>query len=143
MLRYRSQVVVDRPRDVAFPYIVEPAKQALWSDVPMRLLTEGPLATGSRMELSFGKGPMTVRLGLELTAVEDGRRMAWTTFSGPIRWDGEYRLEDAPEGRTTVSQEGSFEFRGLWRLLEPLLGAEMRKGEEKELQRLKAVIEAA
>ena len=48
-----------------------------------------------------------------------------------------------PDGGTAISQEGSFEFRGLWRLGEPLLGAEMRKGEEKELQRLKAVIEAA
>ena len=143
MLRYRSQVVVDRARDVAFPYIVEPVKQALWADVPMRLLTEGPSRPGRGWSCRPGKGPLTVRLGLELTAVEDGRRRASTTFSGPIRWDGEYRLEDAPDGGTAISQEGSFEFRGLWRLVEPLLGAEMRNGAEKELQWLKAVIEAA
>jgi hypothetical protein len=48
--------------------------------------------------------------------------MAFTTFDGPIRWDGEYRLEDLETGRTQIGQEGRLEFRGLWRLAEPLVG---------------------
>jgi uncharacterized protein YndB with AHSA1/START domain len=143
MLRYASRVIVDRPPDVVFSYLVEPARQALWTDVPMRKLTEGPLATGSRMEVSFGMGPLKTRVGLELTAVEAGRRMAFTTFSGPIRWEGEYRLAESGDGATEVSQEGQLEFRGLWRLAEPLVGAEISRGEVKELERLKAVVEAS
>jgi hypothetical protein len=143
MLRYASEVTVDRSPDVVFSYLIEPARQALWTDVPMRKLTDGPLATGSRMEISFGMGPLKARVGLELTAVEAGRRMAFTTFDGPIRWDGEYRLEGTADGGTQVSQEGQLEFRGLWRLAEPLVGREITREEVKELERLKAVVEAS
>ena len=94
------------------------------------------------MELTFGMGPIKARVGLELTAVEPGRRMAWDTFSGPIKWDGEYRVEPAGAG-TEVSQQGRLRFTGLWRLIEPLVGSEIRNGEVKELDRLKAAVESA
>lgn len=141
MIRYESRVVVDRPPEAVFRYLIEPEKQALWSDVPMRRVTEGPLGPGSRFEVTFGMGPVKATIGLELTAVETGRRMAWHSYSGPIRWTGEYRL--APEGAgTALSQQGELTFTGLWRLVEPLVGAEIRAGEIKELEKLKAAAEA-
>src|SRR5262245_19547559 len=103
MLRYQSHVVIDRPPDVVFSFLIEPAKQALWSDVSMRQLMDGPLTSGSRLEVSFGMGPLKARIGLELVDLEVGRHMGFTTFSGPISWDGEYRLEDAGDGGTEVS----------------------------------------
>jgi uncharacterized protein YndB with AHSA1/START domain len=142
MLRYASKVTMGRPPAVVFPYFAEPAKQALWSGVPMRRLDDRPFGAGSRLEVSFGMGPLKARVGLEITAVEQDARMAWTSFSGPIRWQGEYRLEPS-NGGTVVSQEGTLTFSGLWRLLEPIVGAEIRSGEEKELEKLKAIVEAA
>lgn len=82
MLTYESSVSIARPAEAVFPYFVEPAKQALWSDVPMRRLTEGPFGPGSRMEVTFGMGPLKARVGLEITAIDQDRRMAWTPFSG-------------------------------------------------------------
>ena len=142
MLRYQSAVSIDRPAATVFRYLSEPELQALWSDVPMRRLTEGPFATGSRMEVTFAGGPLKARIGLELTALESGRRMAFRSFSGPIGWDGEYRLTATGAGSTRVEQEGRLAFHGLWRLLEPLVGAEISRGEVKELERLKAVVES-
>lgn len=141
MLTYRSQVVVDRLPDTVFRYLIEPARQTLWSDVPMRQLSDGPLVSGSRMEVTLGMGPIKATIGLELTAVEPGRRMAFRSFSGPIRWDGEYRLSPTGTSGTELSQEGRFAFTGLWRLVEPLAGAEIRSGEIKELERLKVIVE--
>jgi uncharacterized protein YndB with AHSA1/START domain len=142
MLRYASKVTIDRPPAQVFPYFVEPAKQAQWSDVQMRRLTDGPFGAGTRMEVTFGMGPLKARIGLEMTAIEQDRRMTWTSFSGPIRWAGEYLLEPSGGG-TVVSQEGTLTFSGLWRLLEPIVGAEIRAGEEKEFEKLKALVEAA
>lgn len=42
---------------------------------------------------------------------------------------------------TELSQEGRLVFTGLWRLIEPIAGAEIKQGEIKELERIKAVIE--
>jgi len=142
MIKYASAVTIGRPPAEVFPWFIEPARQGQWSDVQMRRLTDGPFGPGTRMEVSFGKGLLTARIALEITAVEPDRRMAWTSVSGPIAWEGEYRLVPSAAG-TTVSQAGSLAFSGLWRLLEPIAGAEIRAGEEKELERLKALVEAA
>jgi uncharacterized protein YndB with AHSA1/START domain len=142
VISYESSVSIARPPEVVFGYLIEPEKQVLWSGVPMRQVTDGPLGTGSRMEVVFGMGPLKATVGLELTAVEPGRRMAFRSFSGPIHWDGEYRL--APQDRgTELRQEGRLVFTSLWRLLEPLVGAEISRGEVKELEQLKAAVEAS
>lgn len=142
MIRYESQVTIDRPPEDVYPYLVEREKQALWSDVPMRPVSEGPLTTGSRLEVFFGMGPLKATVGLEITALEPDRRMAFRTYSGPIRWTGEYRLSPAGTG-SQLGQEGTLEFTGLWRLLQPLVGAEISRAEVKELEKLKRVVESA
>ena len=68
---------------------------------------------------------------------------AFTSASnGSILWEGEYRVQPDGMGGTLLSQSGRLRFRGAWRLLEPIIGAEIRQGEIKELERLKAVAEA-
>ena len=143
MITYSSAVTIDRPPAQVFPYFVEREKQALWSDVPMRPLTDGPWRVGYRMELAFGKGPLKATLQLEITGLEQDRLVTFRTASkGSIDWSGEYRLAPAGMGGSQVSQAGQMRFSGLWRLLEPVVGAEIRSGEIKELDRLKAVVEA-
>ena len=144
MITYSSQVTIERTPDMVFPYLIEREKQALWSGVPMRPLTEGPLRVGSRMELTFGRGPMRITLQLEFSALEADRHVAFTTVSaGSLLWDGEYRLEPNGATGTRLSQAGQLRFRGLSRLLQPLIGAEIRRGEIAELEKLKKVVEAA
>jgi len=143
MLKYGSQVEIDRPPADVFRYLVEPAKQALWSDVPMTRLTEGEMRTGSRFEVSFGKGPLKATLGIELAEVVPGSLMAWKSYSGPIDWQGEYRLEALEGGGCRLSQAGKLEFHGMWRLLEPMAGREIESGEIKELEKLKSIAESA
>jgi hypothetical protein len=142
MISYSSSVSIARPPDAVFPFLIELDKQGRWSDVQMRPLTPGPLATGSRLELTFGRRPMKATLGLEMTAVDPSQRMAFRSFSGPIRWEGEYTLSPDGESGTTVSQRGTLTFTGLWRAFEPLVGNEIRNGEIKELERLKVVVES-
>jgi len=142
VILYKSAVTIARPPEVIFPYLVEPALQAKWSDVPMRPLTDGPLGPGSQLEVTFGMGPLKARVVLLISAVEPGRRMTWQTSEGKIEWEGEYLL--VPSGESTeLRQDGRLTFKGLWRLIEPLVGGEIKKGEVKELEKLKTVVETA
>jgi hypothetical protein len=141
MKAYRFQASINRPPSEVFPFLVETEKQALYSDVPMRLITEGAMHTGSKMEVTMGSGLMKANLGLEMTDVTQDRKMAYKSFSGPIDWQGEYLLEPTPDGGTTVTHEGSMRFHGLWRLAEPLVGAELSRNGAKEMDRMKAAIE--
>lgn len=143
MLRYGSSVTIDRSPEVVFPYITDPEKQKLWSDVPMRPLSgsNDEWSIGTKVELTVGMGPIKAVIGMEIVGLDPGRRMAFKSFSGPIKWEGEYTLEDLPSGGTKVSQAGTLAFTGLWRLVQPMVGAEMSRGEVKELEKLKGVVE--
>ncbi len=142
MIKYESSVTIARPPAEVFGYLTDTKKQALWSDVTMRQITPGLLAKGSRLEVSFGMGPLKATLGLEITDIVEGQRMAFDTYSGPIKWNGAYTL--VPNGAgTNISQEGTLTFTGLWRLMEGMAGREISSGEVKELEKLKAVVEAA
>ena len=142
MITYGTDVVVARPAGEVWPFLVERDKQALWSDVPMEPLTEGPMHAGSRMRLSFGGGPLRTFLTLEIAALDPGERLAFRTVSkGGIQWDGEYRLAPAEGAGTRLSQQGTLRFTGLWRLVEPILSAEIRQGEIAELEKLKGILE--
>jgi hypothetical protein len=143
MQSYKLAVTVNRAPAEVFPYLVDTAKQGLYSDVPMRQITPGELKTGSRMEVTFGMGPLKAIVGLEMTAIDENKRMAFDTISGPIRWKGEYLLTPTDGGGTTVSHEGTMVFTGLWRLIEPLIASELKSGGAKEMERMKAVIESA
>jgi hypothetical protein len=141
MLRYAWPVTISRPPADVFPYLTDPVKQGEYSDVPMRQITPGVLATGSRMEVTFGMGPMKAVIGLEMTDIDQDKRMAFDTYSGPIRWQGQYVLTPTEGGGTLLSHEGSMAFTGLWRLMEPLVGAELKRNGAKEMERLKAAVE--
>ena len=104
--------------------------------------TSGDMRPGTQMEVTFGMGPIKAKVGLEITAVEAGRRMAWKTFSGPVDWQGEYVLVPTDGGGARLSQSGTMKFKGLWRAVEAMVGAEMKAGEIKELEMLKSMVEA-
>ena len=143
MKPYRFQVTINRPPNEVFPFVVEPEKQALYSDVTMRLLTEGSIRTGSKMEVVLGSGLMKATLGLEMVDVDQDRRMAFKTYSGPLEWQGEYVLEPTEDGGSTLTHQGSMTFHGLWRLVEPLVGGELTRGGAQEMDRLKNAVEAS
>jgi len=69
--------------------------------------------------------------------------MAFTTVSrGGVQWEGEYRLTPTAAGMgTRLVQQGTLRFGGLWRLAEPIVGAEIRRNEIAELEKLKLVLE--
>lgn len=144
MLSYESQVTINRSAAVVFPYLTEPDRQKLWSGVPMRPLdNRSQLGPGSRFEVTFGMGPLKAKIGLEVTSFDSDRRLSFRSFSGPIHWEGEYRLADSGSGSTIVSQEGRLAFTGYWRIVQPLVGREISRGEVKELERLREVVERA
>jgi hypothetical protein len=84
---------------------------------------------------------MKAKLGLEMIAVDQDRRMAFKTYSGPIDWAGEYVLEPTADGGSSVDHKGTMTFHGLWRLFEPIVGGELARGGAQEMERMKAAVE--
>ena len=143
MVSYSSAVSISRPAAQIYPYLLETTKQAVWSNVPVtKVSPPGDLGYGSTLEVSFGVGPLKAVVGLEISTMDFGRRLAFRSISGPINWKGEYNLSDSGNGTTKLSQKGQVTFRGAWRLIQPIAGGQIRRGEINELRRIKKLIEA-
>jgi uncharacterized protein YndB with AHSA1/START domain len=142
VILYKSTVTIARPPEVVFPYLLDPSLRARWSDVPLRQVSDGDLRIGSRLEATFGAGPLKPKAGIELVTIDPGRRLVFQTSGGPIEWEAEYVLR--PSGTSTeVQQDGRLQFTNLWRVVELLVGEGIKRDETKEFERLKAVVEAA
>ena len=85
--------------------------------------TRRDLDSGSKVEVSFGMGPLKAVIGLQISALDLGHKLAFKSYSGPISW----------KGATTVSQNGQLKFKGLWRVWQPFAGGQIRRGEVKEV----------
>ena len=133
MVSYSSAVSIDRSAAQIFPHLLETTTQTKRRD----------LTNGSAVEVSFGTGPIKAVVGLHISTLEFGRKLAFRSYSGPLSWKGEYTLVEDGNGATTVSQKGEMNFNGRWRLWQPFAGGQIRRGEVQELLRLKQVVEAS
>jgi uncharacterized membrane protein len=143
MIKASHGIVIDRPAEEVFAYLVDPANLPAWqpSAKSVVLKTDGPLGLGSQLADTrevLGKEIETV---LEVTAFEPGREFSFRTISGPIRSTVVHRLE--PRGRATevtLAMEG--EATGVLRFAGRLAQGRVQQEVESNLARLKAALEA-
>jgi hypothetical protein len=106
----------------------------------MQPLTDGSMQPGPRIRLSFGRSPLHAPLDLEVTRLEPERALSYMTVSrGGIQWEGGVSTHRCLSGSPLGWHSAELRFTGLWRLLEPMVVAEITHGEIAELERLKTV----
>ena len=142
MFRYASEVTVERPAAEVFAAVLDIERWTEWTDMKdVRYDQPGPVCVGSSGTFSLPgtfRGPVRYRL----TELEADRRVVYEMTHSAFTWTAELRV--APDGHgSRLATSGTFQLRGLWRLLQPIVAREVAGGEEAELVRLKAILEAA
>ena len=103
-------------------------------------LTDGPVGVGTRIRGGKLLG-RPVGIVIEVTALEPGSRFAYRGAAGALRTRNIVNFESVAGG-TQVTWTDDVELRGIFGLLEPLMGRVVRRGYEADLGRLKAILEA-
>lgn len=144
MIRYGSDIVVDRPRDEVAAYALDPARHSEWmGDVAgVECLTPGNTGVGSRYRYAIKKGAMSFEVKVRIDRLDMDAIEYVTEPGGPVGWKARIGFEALDAGRTRVSSTGEMSLNGFRRLLEPLMAGEVRAGEAGELAALKRVLEA-
>lgn len=138
MVNYRVDIAVDRPAADVFPYLADIHAYPQWmGGNRAEPISDGPMRTGYRYRYFTDEG----EFDMEVTDLQPGRGITARSISGPFRWAGTFSVVDEGEGRSRVTSEGSIRLGGIRRLMEPLAGGEVRRGEQAELDRLKALAE--
>jgi len=145
MFSFGSEVVIDRPAGEIGHVLGDFARYPEWTDMSeSRQIGDGPVGVGTRGQGTIAAGPARFGMTWEITDFDPQRVVAYRTISnGALSLDGDYRLEPLGPTSTRVTARGVIRTRGVLRLLEPFLRSEIRRNEEGELGRLKALLEDA
>lgn len=142
MVSYASEVDVHRSADEVFPVVLDISRWSEWTDMQdIRQGSIGPPAVGTTGTFTLPRtfhGPVR----FELTALEPSRRVEYRMTHQSFDWRAEIVVEPRPTG-SRLATSGEFRLRGWRRLLEPIAGREVRRGEAAELVRLKALLESS
>ena len=141
MPRVEASVLIDRPVDEVFAYVIDVRNWPQWTGFPeVKQTSEGPVGVGTTF---WGVSEFMGRRAewtSEVTGYEPNR-----TVEQKVAWGGmsiEQSMTFEPvEGGTKYTQVGEAEIGGFFKVAEPIAKRTMRKQMEANLAKLKDILE--
>jgi hypothetical protein len=142
MLKFSADLRVNRPVEEVFAWLTNADNQGKFdkSSIKMEILTPGRWRAGSQLRELRDLGGRKTEVLSEVSELEPNRRFVIRSKTGP-GWLGTWIFE--PEGNTTyLHWTGQLTMKGFARLLEPLIGKQMRAQIAKQFAQLPGLIES-
>jgi uncharacterized membrane protein len=140
-----TETVIDRPRHEVAAYAGDPSNAPRWyvNIKSVEWMTPPPIRAGSR--LAFVAQFLGRRLAYtyEIVDLVPDSRLVMRTAEGPFPMETTYTWEDQGDDRTHMTLRNRGEPSGFSKLLAPLMATAMRRANQKDLARLKAVLEGS
>jgi len=138
-----TEIEIRRPRDEVSAFAADPANATAWykNIKAVEWETPPPAEVGSRMRFRAQFLGRTLEYTYEVRESEPGRRFVMATAKGPFPMETTYTWEDAGEGATRMTLRNQGEPTGFAAMTAPVMARAMRRANEADLRRLKAVLE--
>ena len=138
----RSSIDIDRPRDQVAEFAADPDNAPRWytNIKGVTWKSPRPLAVGSRIEFLAEFLGRRLVYTYEVQEVEPDERLVMATAEGPFPMRTTYTWADAPGG-TLMELRNDGQPAGFKAIAAPLMSRAMRRENEKDLRRLKALLE--
>jgi uncharacterized membrane protein len=138
-----TETLIDLPQAEVASYVEDPEHAPEWyaNIKSVEWVTPPPLAIGSR--LAFVAHFLGRRLAYtyEITELVQGERLVMRTAEGPFPMETSYVWESVDPTTTRMTLRNRGEPAGFGKLAAPLMAAAMRRANQKDLARLKALLE--
>lgn len=141
MLKFSTDLKVNRPVEKVFAWLTNTENQAKFdkSSLEMEVLTPGPWRTGTQFRELRDLGGRQTEVLSEIAELEPNRCFVIRSKTGP-GWLGTWIFE--PEGSgTRLHWTGQLNMKGFARLLEPMIGRQMRSQIDRQFAQLPHLIE--
>ncbi len=144
MTRFEHSVVIQRPVEEVWAFVMEAANDPVWQGpiIEVRRPAGKPLELGSEIPEVASFLGKRFEITLVVTEHEPMTRSAVRTSAGPVRLDGSYRFEAVEEGSTRFTTEGVVEADGFFSVAEPVFARLARREWESSCAALKDILEA-
>lgn len=140
-----TSALIARPRAQVAALAVDPDRVRDWYAAieEVRWVTPPPLAAGTRLAFVARFLGRRLQYTYEVREWAPGERFVMSTQQGPFPMETTYEWRDAPDGATEMTLRNRGEPSGFGRVAAPLMERAVRRANERDLGRLKALLEAA
>jgi uncharacterized membrane protein len=139
----RTEIEIDRPRSDVADYASNPDNARAWYEHIKEVDWNNtkPLEVGSRIVFAAQFLGKRLDYVYEIKELEPGKRLVMATAGGPFPMETTYAWEDTASGGTKMLLRNRGQPRGFSRVTAIFLTRSMRKANQRDLERLKAVLE--
>jgi uncharacterized protein YndB with AHSA1/START domain len=143
MFTYNATIFIDRPQQEVFDFVSNPANNPKWQGnfVSGEWTSDGPVAVGSTQSTVGRFLGREIEATAEVTVWDPPNQFAFKLPKGPYPLEGTNIFESKENG-TQLTQRGSGEPGGFFKLAEGLVSKQLQKQLETNLSALKIVLEA-
>jgi uncharacterized membrane protein len=140
-----TEIEIARPRGEVAAYAADIDNTTSWYEniKSVEWQTPRPLEVGSRIAFVAEFLGRRLAYTYEIRELVPGERLVMSTDEGPFPMETTYTWSDAGDGATRMTLRNRGEPAGFKKMAAPLMARAMRRANEKDLQRLKQVLERA
>ncbi len=138
-----TQTVIDRPPNQVAAYAGDPSNAPTWyaNIKSVDWKTPLPMSVGSRLAFVARFLGRTLAYTYEVVDLVPGERLVMRTAEGPFPMETTYTWEAVGVGRTRMTLRNRGQPSGFSRVAGPLMAAAMRRANQKDLAKLKTILE--
>ncbi len=139
-----TDIEIDQPREVVAAYAADPDNATAWYEniASVDWRTPPPLAVGSQLDFTAKFLGRHLSYTYAVAELVPGERLVMRTSEGPFPMETTYTWADAGGGRTRMRLRNRGVPHGFVKLASPFIVFAMRHANQKDLERLKEILEA-
>jgi uncharacterized membrane protein len=138
-----AEIVIERPAGIVSAYVSDPANAPVWHGniKSAEWRSEPSIHVGSRVAFVAEFLGRKLEYTYELAEVVPGERLVMRSVEGPFPMETIYTFEETRDGHTRMTLRNHGEPAGVSKLMAPMIATAMRSANEKDLAKLKAILE--
>jgi uncharacterized membrane protein len=138
-----TEIVIERPREAVASYAADPDNAPAWyvNIKSVEWQTPPAVAVGSRMAFVAQFLGRRLAYTYEIVEFSPGQRLVMRTAQGPFPMETTYMWETVAAGRTRMTLRNRGTPSGFGAFIGPFMAKAMRRANQKDLARLKAILE--
>ena len=139
-----TSIDIGCPRTVVAAYVSDPDNATQWyvNIKSVNWETPRPAVVGSRVAFVANFLGRRIAYTYEVRDLVPGEMFVMSTAEGPFPMQTTYAWQDALAGGTTMTLRNEGEPAGFGKVAAPVMAAAMRRANQKDLARLKGILEA-
>jgi uncharacterized membrane protein len=140
-----TEIVIARPPADVAAYVRNPDNAPRWyvNIKSVEWKTSPPLAVGSRVAFVAHFLGRRLAYTYDIVDLEPETRLVMLTSEGPFPMETTYTWEPAPGAATRMTLRNRGKPSGFSAIVSPLMASAMRRANQKDLARLKSILETA